>query len=95
MFNIKVGYGEKEVTLTILPSDGNYFKVIYFGALMGAVGFNGEEWELIESDELEPGDLPVYKPELKGERLEVTLNEATVEEIGEEIESYLSQEDAG
>jgi len=94
-FNIKVGYGEKQVTLTILPAGRNYFKVIYFGAIMAAVRFNSEGWDLIEREELEPGNLPLYEPELKGERLQVVLNEAMAGEIGEEIESYLSQEEEG
>nr|WP_068891174.1 hypothetical protein [Pedobacter panaciterrae] len=89
-FNIKVGYGEKEVTLTILQVKENYFKVIYFGGVMGGVTFNGGEWDLVEIEEMEIGDLPLYEPELKGERLQVILNEATVDAIGEEIESYLS-----
>jgi len=37
-FNIKFGYGQKEVTLTILPQK-DYFKIIYFGGIMGAVDF--------------------------------------------------------
>lgn len=94
-FNIKIGYGEKEVTLTILPTSGNYFKVIYLGGVMGAVCFNGDEWDLIERDEVEPGDLPLYEPELKGERLQVILNESTVGEIVWEIESYFSHNDEG
>ncbi len=85
-FNIKIGYGEKEVTLTILPVKDNYFKVIYFGKVMGAVCFNGEEWDLIEKQDVEAGDLPLYKPELNGERLEVVLDQLTVDAIGEEIE---------
>jgi len=92
-FNIKVGYGKKEVTLNILQTRENHFEVIYFGGVMGAVRFNSQEWELIEIEQLEPGDLPFYQPELKGERLKVILNQATVEAIGEEIENYLSHQD--
>lgn len=91
-FNIRIGYGEKEVTLTILPVRDNYYKVIYYGGIMGAVCFNGDEWNLIEKEEVEPGDLPLYEPQLKGERLEIILDETTVEAIGDEIELYLREE---
>lgn len=93
-FNIKIGYGENEVTLTILPVGDNYFKVIYFGGVMGAVYFNGEEWDLIEKDEVKPGDLPLYHPELNGERLEIVLDQLTVAAIGEEIELYQMDDDS-
>lgn len=93
VFNIKIGYGEKEVTLTILPTDDHYYKVIYFGGIMGALSFNGEEWELIEKEDLESGDLPFYEPKMKGDRLEIVLNEPTINAIGLEIEQYYGQED--
>ena len=92
-FNIKIGYGENEVTLTILPIEENYYKVIYFGGVMGAVSFNGEDWDLIEKEDVEAGDLPLYEPELKGDRLEIVLDELTVDAIGEEIELYIMDED--
>ncbi len=36
-FNIRIGYGENEVTLTILPTSDGYYKVIYYGGILGAV----------------------------------------------------------
>lgn len=92
-FNIKIGYGENEVTLTILPVRDNYYKVIYFGGVMGAVCFNGEDWDLIEKEDVETGDLPLYKPELNGERLEIVLDQFTVDVIGEEIELHNMDDD--
>jgi hypothetical protein len=92
-FNIKIGYGENEVTLTILPVEENYYKVIYFGGVMGAVCFNGEDWDLIEKEDVEAGDLPLYEPELKGDRLEIVLDQLTVDAIGEEIELYSMDDD--
>lgn len=91
-FNIKFGYGQQEVTLTILPKE-EYFKVIYFGGIMGAVRVLEGEWDLIEVEDLEGGDLPLYAPDLKGERLEVVLDEDTVDAIGREIELYYLQEE--
>ena len=91
-FNIKFGYGQKEVTLTILPRE-DYFKVIYFGGIMGALRCVDGDWDLIDPADLEGGDLPLYTPDLKGERLEVVLDEHTVDAIGGEIESYYQQEE--
>lgn len=87
-FNIKVGYGEKEVTLTILPDSKGNYKVIYYGGIMGGVFYKDGDWELISVEELEAGDLPVYIPDLKGERLEIVLDEFIVNTIGDEIELY-------
>ncbi|WP_316810898.1 hypothetical protein [Pedobacter heparinus] len=94
-FNIRIGYGKKEVTLTILPVKENYYKVIYYGGVMGAVCYNGDEWDLIEKEDVEPGDLPFYEPDLNGERLELILNETAVDAIGEEIELYFFREETG
>lgn len=92
-FNIKVGYGEKEVTLTILPHPEDYYKVIYFGGIMGAVCRVDGEWDLITATEIEAGDLPLYVPDLKGERLELVLDDLTIEAIGREIELYYLDDD--
>lgn len=89
-FNIKFGYGQKEVTLTILPHE-DYYKVIYFGGIMGAVRYVDNDWDLIEADQLEGGDLPLYTPDLNGDRLEVVLDENSVDTIGQEIELHYEQ----
>lgn len=87
-FNIKIGYGNREVTLTILEEE-SYYKVIYFGGIMGAVYFLDGDWDLVDPEEVEAGDLPEYSPDLKGERLEIVLDEHTVDAIGKEIELYV------
>lgn len=92
-FNIKIGYGEKEVTLTILPHEDGYYKVIYFGGIMGGVICKDGDWELMDADDIEAGDLPRYIPDLKGERLEVVLDELTVDAIGAEIDLYELDDD--
>ncbi|RZL97848.1 MAG: hypothetical protein EOO88_62010, partial [Pedobacter sp.] len=62
-FNIKIGYGEKEVTLTILPIEAGYYKVIYYGAILGAVCYDEPSscWQAVPSEAIEPGDLPLFK----------------------------------
>lgn len=89
-FNVKIDYGSREVTLTILRQ-ANYYKVIYFGGIMGGVRFTNGKWELIDPEEMEAGDLPLYTPDLKGERLEITLNKDIVEAIGKEIDLVKAQ----
>ena len=92
VFNIKIGSGQNQVTLTILPKH-DHFKVIYFGGVMGAVRCVDAEWILIDPEETEIGDLPEYTPDLIGDRLAVILNESTVEAIGKEIELYFQKEE--
>ncbi|MEJ5961683.1 hypothetical protein [Pedobacter immunditicola] len=86
-FNIKVGYGDNEVTLTILPTKEKYYKVIYYGGIVGAIRYMNDTdgWEVVPPEEVVAGDLPLYEPDLTGERLEVVLNDETVDEIGNEI----------
>jgi len=87
VFNIKIGFGEKEQTLTILPSDGGQYKVIYYGGIIGAVRREDDHdgWEKVPDEELEAGDLPFYRHDLYGDRLNIVLDSATVQQIGEEI----------
>jgi hypothetical protein len=88
-FNIKVGFGVKEVTLTILPSEEGYYKVIYYGGILGAVRLEKDTngWEIVPDGEYDAGDLPFYKPNLNADQLDFILDTRAVDEIGEEIES--------
>jgi hypothetical protein len=87
-FNIKVGFGAKEVTLTILPAEEGYYKVIYYGGIIGAIRLENDTdgWQSIPSNEFDAGDLPFYKPNLNADQLDFVLDEHTVDRIGEEIE---------
>lgn len=87
VFNIKIGYGKNELTLTILPTQQGYYKVIYYGGILGAVRLenDNETWEKVPEEEIEPGDLPFYQHDLTADRLDIVLDEHTVHRIGEEI----------
>lgn len=87
VFNIKIGFGDNEVTLTILPMEEGYYKVIYYGGILGAVRLDKDHttWEKVPDEEIEAGDLPFYKHNLSADRLDVVLDEHTVHQIGEEI----------
>jgi hypothetical protein len=87
-YNIKISYGTKEVTLTILPTDEGYYKVIYFGGILGGVCFDGKDWDLVEQHKIKVGDLPLYEPGRVGERIEIELNDHMVDRIGWEINLY-------
>jgi hypothetical protein len=89
-FNIKIGYGVNEVTLTILPIGEHQYKVIYYGAVLGGVKYIADSWEPIAQDNLEAGDLPYYHHNINSGNINVILDEATVDEIGEEIEHVFS-----
>jgi hypothetical protein len=86
-FNVKIGYGKSEVTLTILPTIEGYYKVIYYGGILGAIRIENDTdgWELVPPEDVVAGDLPLYEPDLNGDRLEIVLNDETVDEIGDEI----------
>lgn len=58
-FNVHIRNNEEEITLTILPEQ-DYYKIIYFGGIIGAIKEVDGEWELLTEDEIEAGDLPFY-----------------------------------
>jgi len=94
-FNIKVGFGENEVTLTILPTE-NFYKVVYYGGILGAIKYENDTdgWELMSREEYTAGDLPFYTQELNSDRLEFVLDDNMVDHIGEEIENKLYDPEA-
>jgi hypothetical protein len=92
-FNINIGYGDNAVTLTILPMAEHHYKVIYYGAIIGAVKYQSDSWDVIQAEDLEAGDLPFYQHDANSDKVDVILNEATVDEIGEEIDGILHVKD--
>ena len=90
VFNVKIGFGENELTLTILPTE-NYYKVIYYGGVLGAIRpeDNHSSWVKVPDEEVEAGDLPLYKHDLTADRLDIVLDEYTVNLIGEEIRAVI------
>ena len=94
-FNIKIEFGEHDVTLTILPHESGYYKVIYFGGILGAVrSENGLDlWQVVPPEEIEAGDLPLYHHDLSGDRLKIVLDDKTVKEIGEKVAQTIGTND--
>ena len=89
-FNIHINHKGKEITLTIKPEQ-DYFKIIYFGGIVGAIRKLGTDWELVEEQEMEPGDLPLYDYKMgydeDHEKLELNLPE--INQIAGEIENTI------
>ncbi len=86
-FNIRITHYGKEITLTINP-ENDYFKIIYYGGIVGAIKKVGEQWELLKEEDIEPGGLPLYDYK-KGygddhKKLELQLPEINL--IAEEID---------
>jgi hypothetical protein len=92
-FNIKIGYAPNEVTVTILPINEHQYKVIYYAAVLGTLKYDNDCWELLDKTEVEAGDLPYYIHDVNSGNVNVILNDATVDEIGEEIEHHLRSEE--
>ncbi|WP_131539336.1 hypothetical protein [Pedobacter nototheniae] len=89
-FNIHIIHKQHNLTLTILPED-DYYKIIYFGGIIGAIRNRGTEWELVPEDEIEPGDLPPFDYQHNEQnRPELHLNTLEINQIAGEIENHLS-----
>jgi len=91
-FNIKISIADSQITLTILPTS-TYYKVIYYGGILGAVALVNNQWELVASENVEAGDLPPYHNNSDDGRKEIELNEKNIRLIGEEIEKSHSIQD--
>jgi hypothetical protein len=87
-FNIKIEVADEAITLTILPVDNTLYKVVYYGAILGAVRKQNKEetWEALPIEELTAGDLPFYRKEDNTDHQELELDPATIAQIGKEIE---------
>lgn len=89
-FNIKIEDQDEEITLTILPADEGYYKVIYYVGILGAVRSLGNRWEQVPPEEVIAGELPLYEADKAGERHELVLTDQVISDIGVEIEAYLA-----
>lgn len=58
-FNIQIQHNNEEVTLTILP-EHDYYKIVYFGGIIGAIKELNGQWELLAEEEIDAGSLPFY-----------------------------------
>ncbi len=91
-FNIKLPVAGQTATLTILPAEEGLYKIVYYGAVMGAVRApeDGKDWTLVPEEELVAGDLPFYQGGSDPDRVNVLLDDPTVRTIGAEIQSTVA-----
>ncbi|MFD0941498.1 hypothetical protein [Pedobacter boryungensis] len=89
-FNIHIQNNDEQVTLTVIP-EKDYFKLVYFGGIIGAIKESEGEWELLEEDEIEPGLLPLfnYKNGVNNEELKFELSLPKINQIAAEIENAI------
>jgi hypothetical protein len=92
-FNVKISVADETVTLTVLPVDECLYKVVYYGAILGAVRNVPESalWEVVPPQELTAGDLPFYQEDPNTRRASVVLDCETAAEIGDAIEKEKAQ----
>ncbi|MBB5437956.1 hypothetical protein HDC92_001630 [Pedobacter sp. AK017] len=88
-FNIIIRVDGAQVDLNIHPQEAGTYKIVYHGALIGEIfmGSDGENWEAITADELQPGGFPIYEYDETSGHQDILLDEATVQEIGRQINS--------
>ena len=86
-FNIIIRVEGQQIDLNIHPQEAGTYKIIYHGALLGEIfmGNNGENWEAVTADELEPGGFPVYEFDETSGHQDILLDEDTVQKIGRQI----------
>lgn len=86
-FNIIIRTEGNQVDLNIHPQEAGTYKVIYHGALLGEIymGSEGENWEAVTADELEPGGYPVYEYDESSGHQDLLLDDQVIQEIGREI----------
>jgi uncharacterized protein YgfB (UPF0149 family) len=86
-FNIMIRIDGAQIELNIQPQEAGTYKIIYHGALLGEIlmGNDGENWEAITADELEPGGFPVYEYDETSGHQDILLDHTVVQEIGRQI----------
>ena len=88
-FNIRILHKDEELTLTILP-EKDYFKVVYFGGIVGAMKEVDGAWVLLPEEDIEAGDLPFYDYKMSVDdqpKLELSLPK--INQIAAEIENVI------
>ena len=86
-FNIIIKPGASQVDLNIHPQEAGTYKIIYHGAMLGEIfmGSEGENWQAVTADELEPGGFPVYVYDETSGHENLLLDQHVVNLIGKEI----------
>jgi len=86
-FNIIIMPAGSQVDLNIHPQEAGTYKIVYHGALLGEIfmGSDGENWEAVTADELEPGGFPIYTYDETSGDQDLLLDQNVIDQIGKEI----------
>jgi len=89
-FNIVIDIQNSTYSLTVQPEEAGTYKIIYHGALVGAITMGQSEgiWEALPVDELDPGIFPMYEHDAEKDEVRIVLDAETVKSIGAKIASY-------
>jgi len=88
-FNIKIQYQNTEVTLTLLPGVDDHYLIVYYGGILSGVYKVNGDWKLSDSESISIDNLPVYRPSLQKNRIELVLTDQIAAAIGKRIEEHL------
>lgn len=88
-FNIEIEHDDQTISLTIIPKD-DYFKIVYFGGILGAIRKQGSDWTLLKAEEIEPGELAPFDYKLTEDGHHISLGVAEINQISGAIENHLS-----
>lgn len=81
------------MSLTVLPTDEGYYKIIYYAAVLTALEKKEDGgWELLEKENIEAGDLPYYIPVTGSDHIAITLDETFAVNAGAAIDEALQTE---
>ncbi|RDC56149.1 hypothetical protein DU508_11050 [Pedobacter chinensis] len=87
-FNVHIDHNGDNLTLTIIPKE-DYFKIVYFGGILGALRKQGTDWILMEESEIDPGELAPFDYKLTPDGVHISLDSHEINQISEQIEHYL------
>ena len=87
-FNIQIDHGDDKITLTIIPEE-DYYIIVYFGGILGAIRKMGLDWILLQQEEIDPGMLAYFDHKLNSEVAKVSLGIHEINLIAGEIENHL------
>ena len=86
-FHIQIDHGDDKITLTIIPKK-DYYIIVYFGGILGAIRKIGLDWILLQQEEIDPGMLEYFDHKLNAEATQVSLGVHEINLIAGEIVNH-------
>lgn len=90
-FNITINHLGSDLTLTVIPT-ANYYRLVYFGGIIGAVKKQDLSWAWVPEHEIEISELPLYDYKMGvNDPEKPELHQISVFEVGLAIETQLAE----